>query len=707
MTTINPLSLTHQVRFLFILILGLLLIVAVSGCSAVNQLRATTTPTATATNTSTPTPTNTPTPTSTPTPIPPPQGEWSQYWDNNQMYDLVIDGKGYLWGRGPATVIRRNIREGTYQEFGIVDGLPENTADKIFLGPSGEVWLYFQDHGLYQFDDPDWISHLEEGEIEGYRLDATALGPDGTLWVCTEESLSSFDGREWFSLDVEGGMVEGICEYLTVDLDGNPWMQGVDGPSVYQAPDWIVMTIEGVGFNYNDPQGAYTAPNGTVWFAYGGEGMLWFDGTYWQRAKIPPKDFALTSTGKAWLLRDWGFFNPDELSEYIYGVFPLIDFESGGDPVLVKGWHWNLPFHGEMPVEKIEDMVPGINNDLWMIYKEGLIHLAGGKMKLIPIEGMTSASAIKDLVISRTGQIYLAFGDGIYKFSNNQTQPLLTGSEFTGSNITSLAVDTSGTLWLDSNRGLQSFDGETWSKPDLPGGAVYDLTQGPGGEIWVSHYADISRWDGSSWESFRSQEIDELSFGPSDIFVDGNGVLWVGYYEESYTSFDGTSWTSYPINEDADLGSIWEIARDKSGTIYLATHSDGKFYLNWLENESWETQELDSVAVALSRNPNGELWLLLEDGELYDLDQGKMEPVGLENPAPEAYMHDLIFGLDGSIWLATNQGAFRYDGHVWESYTHADGLRENKVIAIATGPDGSVWFGGSGLARLGPPLMEP
>lgn len=132
MTTINPLSLTHQVRFLFILILGLLLIVAVSGCSAVNQLRATTTPTATATNTSTPTPTNTPTPTSTPTPIPPPQGEWSQYWDNNQMYDLVIDGKGYLWGRGPATVIRRNIREGTYQEFGIVDGLPENTADKIF-----------------------------------------------------------------------------------------------------------------------------------------------------------------------------------------------------------------------------------------------------------------------------------------------------------------------------------------------------------------------------------------------------------------------------------------------------------------------------------------------------------------------------------------------------------------------------------------------
>ena len=92
------------------------------------------------------------------------------------------------------------------------------------------------------------------------------------------------------------------------------------------------------------------------------------------------------------------------------------------------------------------------------------------------------------------------------------------------------------------------------------------------------------------------------------------------------------------------------------------------------------------------------------NGELYALIMGKMEPVGLENPAPEAYMYDLVFGLDGSIWLATSQGAFRYDDQVWESYTAADGLREDRVTAMATGPDGAVWFAGSGLTRLGPPI---
>jgi len=701
----NSPSLLHQRRFLLVFVIWLILAVSVSGCGTINQLRATATPTATATNTPTPTSTPTPTPTPTPTLIPPPQGEWSQYWDSNQIYDLLIDRQGYLWGRGLGTIIRWNTREGTYQEFGTSQGLPANIADKIFLGPSGEVWLFFQDHGLYQFDDPDWISHLEEGEIPGYRLDATALGPDGTLWICTEESLSSFDGQDWFSLDVEGGMVEGICEYLTVDLDGDPWMQGVDGPSVYHDPDWIVFTIEGVGFKYDTPKGAYTAPNGTVWFAYGGEGMLWFDGTYWQRAKIPPKDFELTSTGKAWLLRDGGFSRPDDLNEYKYGVHVHVDFESGSDPVLVQGWHWNLPFHGEMPVDEISEMYPGISNDLWMTYKEGLIHLARGAMELIPIEGVTSASAINDFVISRTGQIYLAFDEGIHKFTGNQTQPLLTGSELIGTNIASLAVDPNGTLWLVSSHGLQSFDSQSWSRPDLPGGVVYDLTQGPGGEIWVYHNPYLSRWDGSSWESFNYQEIEDIpSKYVNAMFVDNDGVLWVGFSNDGYISFDGTDWTSYFLDEESDLGYIRDIARDQTGTVYLLTRSGGKYYLYWQDDQVWESQELNASAAAFRRHPNGDLWLLLRDGELYALHNGKMEPVGIENPAPEAFMYDLVFGLDGSIWLATSQGAFRYDNQVWESYTLADGLREDRVNTLATGLDGDVWFAGSGLTRLGPPL---
>lgn len=701
-TSLHLLPPKRQALFTFLIVL--VLACSVAGCSAVNQLQATATPTATATNTPTPTPTNTATPTPTPTIIPPPQGEWSQYWDSNQMYELLIDGEGYLWGRGVTTIIRWNLRDGTYQEFGTSDGLPDFTADKMFLGPSGEVWLYFRDIGLYQFDDPDWMAYFEQDEIKGYRLDATALGPDGTLWVCTNASLSRFDGQEWFSLQVEGGIEEGYCEYLTVDLQGNPWMQGEYGVAIYDEPDWINWDIEGVDFDYDDPQGAYTAPNGTIWFAYGGEGMLWFDGTYWQKNNIKPKDFDITSYGKAYLLQDGSFLNPDQLTEYKYGIHVHVDFESGGDSMIVEGWHWNVPFAHEMPVEKIAEMYSGVNNDLWLVYKKGLIHVAGETLDQIPIEGMTSATQLNDLEISRYGQIYLALDDAIYKFTGDQTQPLLTDSELVGNHISKLALDANGTLWLVSNRGLQSYDGQTWSKPDLPGARVKDLVRGPEGEIWVYHNPYLSRWDGSSWTSYNSQELEDLpSKAIYDLFVDHKGTLWIAYSKDNYLSFDGTEWTSYPLDEETEFGYIRDIARDQTGTVYLIGSQGGDTHLFWEDDQDWVSQVLDSSAEAFRRHPSGELWLLLREGEIFKLANGTLDPVDLENPAPDASIYDLTFGPDGSIWLATSQGAFRYDNHNWESYTAEDGLREDRVTNITVGPDGSVWFGGAVLTRLGPP----
>jgi hypothetical protein len=158
----------YRTRYLSILIIGLLLAVLHTGCSAVSQLGGTAAPTATGTNTPPPTATPTPTPTPTPTIIPPPQGEWSQYWNSNQIYDLEFDGQGYLWGRGSGSLIRWDIRDGTYQEYGLAEGMPSNTASKFFLGPQGEIWIVYPEDGLWQQAEPDWITYREIGEI-GFR----------------------------------------------------------------------------------------------------------------------------------------------------------------------------------------------------------------------------------------------------------------------------------------------------------------------------------------------------------------------------------------------------------------------------------------------------------------------------------------------------------------------------------------------------------
>lgn len=55
----------------------------------------------------------------------------------------------------------------------------------------------------------------------------------------------------------------------------------------------------------------------------------------------------------------------------------------------------------------------------------------------------------------------------------------------------------------------------------------------------------------------------------------------------------------------------------------------------------------------------------------------------------------------GAIWVATPQGAMRYDGLEWRTFTTADGLVSDDVTCILEDRSGALWFGTSrGLSRF-------
>ncbi len=55
----------------------------------------------------------------------------------------------------------------------------------------------------------------------------------------------------------------------------------------------------------------------------------------------------------------------------------------------------------------------------------------------------------------------------------------------------------------------------------------------------------------------------------------------------------------------------------------------------------------------------------------------------------------------GFLWVGTENGLYRYDGHVFRAYTEADGLPAARVEAIHQTPDGTLWVGTrAGLVRL-------
>ena len=48
---------------------------------------------------------------------------------------------------------------------------------------------------------------------------------------------------------------------------------------------------------------------------------------------------------------------------------------------------------------------------------------------------------------------------------------------------------------------------------------------------------------------------------------------------------------------------------------------------------------------------------------------------------------------EGSVWIATDRGAQKYDGYRWTTYTTKEGLGHDQVRVIIQDRDGAMWFG--------------
>jgi PAS domain S-box-containing protein len=80
----------------------------------------------------------------------------------------------------------------------------------------------------------------------------------------------------------------------------------------------------------------------------------------------------------------------------------------------------------------------------------------------------------------------------------------------------------------------------------------------------------------------------------------------------------------------------------------------------------------------------------------------------IEHGLPQATARALAQDGDGFLWVGTQDGLARFDGHEFEVFRHrpgqVEGLGDNHVTALAVGPDGALWIGtqAGGLSRRDP-----
>lgn len=215
-----------------------------------------------------------------------------------------------------------------------------------------------------------------------------------------------------------------------------------------------------------------------------------------------------------------------------------------------------------------------------------------------------------------------------------------------------------GPAWaLDPSRDVDEYTVTGWTMEDgLPHNLVHCITQGPKGYLW------LGTWEGAA-------------------------------------RFDGLRFTAYdPITVPGmQVAGVRSILRDADGTMLFGTAQSGVLRLAQGQWSRIGGPEAASLAVsALSRAPDGTLWIGTETS-LFRLDpQGRLHEPGAAPPLRGAFTYAILPDADGSRLIGNSRGLYRLSAGGIEDHGRRIGLPPGAVRSLLLARDGSLWAAGDG-----------
>lgn len=290
------------------------------------------------------------------------------------------------------------------------------------------------------------------------------------------------------------------------------------------------------------------------------------------------------------------------------------------------------------------------------------------------------SNQINDMVGSPDGGLWISHGMGLSYFNGGFTNYDTSNSGLSSNVVSDLAIDSIGTLYITQpGHGFTVFDGSTWANYDTSNSGIHSDSMGHpvivkgitlpgpfklGGSVSpVAVFACAQAGhDGIITATDLAQYI-PIDVSPSPI-RSNQGRDITGYYDQSGTLH------------------FWE-ATDETG---LAHHVGNTHHYINPSNSNYPNPFSRAVEYL--------------DGYIYSATSGGVAVVDpnteiitqILTPAntggrPMNSINDLAADpLNGCLWFATSNGAYRLCGSTWTDYTTATGLLDNNCSGVAVNP---------------------
>jgi diguanylate cyclase (GGDEF)-like protein len=588
--------------------------------------------------------------------------------------------------------------------------------------------------------------HLESGPSRGL-VNAVRRDAMGYLWVGTDNGLMRYDGYEYtvFTNDPANPRSLGANLVLSflIDSEQTLWI----GNHMISSYDPETESFD----NYPVTGG------GAIWGMAEGPGhILWISA-----ARVGLVGFDMHKREVIYHTRDKPRGNaqevPDSITEIINDrLDPAILWmaaESGLFRFDTRTFEIRQYYSiEELAHARLTQTSTGLKMDktgkIWMIAENGLYLIdtkrkayrhyrrESGNPRSLSTDILTSVFIdSKDRVWIGTDKqgvhLYQPLSDDFIHIPASATEP----NAFGPAAINEIYEDTDGSLWFCVNSfGLQRISehlekfitiGSGQDDRHLSWDLLLDLLEDRKGNIWIAtDGGGLNRYDPASGRitKYIHEPDNPKSLSSNSVLSleeDRHGRIWIGTWAGGLNRLDPATGEivryqhnpAAPENRTLRNNNIFQIVED-GNWLWLSVWNFGLQRFNPDTGEFISYNFKDGVSGLVSSSINaievshkGHRWVGGYLGlEKFDPATGRFTEVALAKDK-KYEIFDLYEDPQGTMWIATSEGLFRYDTatEAIRHYTVADGLADALVASIEQDKHGYLWLGTrGGIVRLDP-----
>ncbi|MGJ8649901.1 MAG: sensor histidine kinase [Opitutaceae bacterium] len=285
----------------------------------------------------------------------------------------------------------------------------------------------------------------------------------------------------------------------------------------------------------------------------------------------------------------------------------------------------------------------------------------------------------------------------------------------------------------------------------LPMNQLNYLATSKRGFLWIATFEGLIRYDGNSFKAITHQDFSNLKGGAFDIKVDKHDTVWSfdTNYRYLFRLNDGIihSWSTDTITQVVDytlfhdwddevlfLGgnefytivdnqitkvdipglegtTIHDALFAKDGCLWIADKQAGLYYIKDGQQQFHDLTDLNTVSkriLGLEEAADGSIWAITSENDLLHYQSDSWSVFQDATLAQSGLTRDMLAEDNGSLWIGTQNGMFRYFEGEIEKLAQDYNQDDDHIFSIAKTQEGSIAYTtfNNGLKLLQKPLFK-